>query len=102
MLGGRVPFHLPVTLDLDSRLYDLPFAYFGTTQPTRGAQVWTWQAGDQVATVLLQADRVIGAVLLGDVTSAGETLIQRHVENAPTTYQELDSLIGMAAAEMRR
>jgi NAD(P)H-nitrite reductase large subunit len=95
MVGHEVAYDTPWQGDLDTRLYDLPFAYFGQNRPASpDIQLWSWENGSrQFAQVLLDGDCVVGATLLGDIVEAGAELFKRYRAQAPTSKDDLQVIL---------
>jgi NAD(P)H-nitrite reductase large subunit len=95
MLGQSVAYAPAIIGDLDTQIADLPLAYFGKTVPVwEKTQVWTWRDNnDQFAQVLLEEQRIVGAVLIGGISSMAAELIERSRTINPTMPEDLETFI---------
>lgn len=80
---------------LDTTLYDLPFAYFGTSTPM--AETWTWNQGDDtVARVYLEDGRVQGAQLLGRAVEIADQILALYESGETTGAEQLEQMFAPA------
>jgi nitrite reductase (NADH) large subunit len=95
MLGQSVAYAPAIIGDLDTQIADIPLAYFGKTVPVpEKTQVWTWRDNnDQFAQVLLEEQRIVGAVLIGGISSMAAELIERSRTINPTMPEDLETFI---------
>lgn len=96
---GQAAYYRPVYVgDLNTKFYDLPFAYFGRTIPAENDQVWTWaEDSDHFAQVLLAEGTIAGAVLLGDACAQAQTLLDRCTSQSPASLEDLEALTARSA-----
>jgi nitrite reductase (NADH) large subunit len=101
MAGQTTPYQPAFIGDLNSQIYDLPFAYFGdTSRTTSHTQVWVWENGnDQFVEVILNEGKIVGATLLGNVTALAIDFAERYQSQTPISTEELASLVHSAATQ---
>lgn len=88
MLGEQATY-TPFNGHLNTALYDLPFAYFGT--PTD--EKWTWEQGEyDYACVFLQDGQVRGAQLLGAAQKSAEALADAYTSDKSLSTDDLTQL----------
>lgn len=93
MLGQETTYQPSVNGDLDAKLYDLPFAYFGDVQDEAGNH-WTWNNDDgPFAVVRLVDGQITGAILAGTLAKQAQALHDRAKNKVPTTAADLDNLV---------
>lgn len=82
--------------DLNTKLYDLPFAYFGSAD----GEAWTWEHGDyDYAVVYLQDDKILGAKLLGTPAQLAEQLYAAYTSGEDFTKTKLDEMLAPSATQ---
>jgi NAD(P)H-nitrite reductase large subunit len=79
LLGIETAYDTHLMGDLDSRIYDLPLAYFGMVDAADTAGEHEHETKHEAtdagfSTVTLQAGRVVGAVLVGDAAANAQAL----------------------------
>lgn len=93
MLGIATPYQPALVGDLNTRLYDLPFAYFDRFMPTDGeSAVWTWENATSTAQIAIREGQIISARLLGDFVSAGDALWSLAEADETVTREEAETM----------
>lgn len=97
MLGQETTYVPNIIGDLDTKLFDLPFAYFGDIH-AEGGEMWQiTPSSDLFAQVRLQDGVITGAVLIGGTTANAATLHERHQAETTTTKADLETLLANTA-----
>jgi NAD(P)H-nitrite reductase large subunit len=97
MIGQNIPYQ-PVFGDLDTVLYDLPFAYFGEITPVDGVTTWEWtDNASAYMQVHLKNYQVAGALLIGQPAAYAKELQERQQNNIETTVSDVEKLLMVAA-----
>lgn len=92
---GQDATYTPFSGDLDTTLYNVPFAYFGSA----GGEAWTWQQGDvDYAVVYLQDEKIQGVRLLGKATEQAVGLLEAHKSGEAFTASKLEQLLAPSMA----
>ncbi|MCI0552744.1 MAG: FAD-dependent oxidoreductase, partial [Anaerolineae bacterium] len=90
MLGNTTAYGNYAPFDLQTYLYDLPFAYFGKQVAVSDEQAWVWHdSGTQFAQILVEDGRVTGATLIGEIASFAPTLWQIYKTQAAVELNQL-------------
>jgi nitrite reductase (NADH) large subunit len=94
MVGYQIPYEPTVPGDLNSRIFDLPLAYFGSTQPrTPAAHLWSWDNGvDRAVQVVVERSRIAGVSVLGSLPGVVEHLLAQYAAQTTITLDELREL----------
>lgn len=101
MAGQPTPYQPAFIGDLNSQIYDLPFAYFGEISPAASdTQAWIWENGnDQFVEVILNEGKIVGATLLGNVAALAIDLAERYNTKTPISTEELALLVHSTATQ---
>jgi NAD(P)H-nitrite reductase large subunit len=93
MVGQSASLEVDIIADLDTRLYDLPFAFVRKSGAS-GDDVWRLEEDNWFAEVILSGGRIGAATLFGDMVSFGRAFRHRCANGQVLSRTDFDDFFG--------